>query len=172
MSSVFSWLAVRGLSSHAVLDQLDLIDTGVTHTAGSSQLAGKELPGAWYVVVDYDVDAAGYVSKTPLLERLSQHGDVIACYDSSYGPDSAAAEWRKGQRIWCVEHYCASGETPDHLEYDGDLPVTFSKILASSQAKYADFGFCLYPVAVDLAAEITGFRENREVGLNELAWAN
>ncbi|MGW5106680.1 hypothetical protein [Nocardia sp. NPDC004123] len=171
MSSAFSWLAVRGLSSGAVLDHLGLIDTGVAHTAGSSQLAAKALSDGWYIVVNYDVDPAGYVSKTQLLERLSMQGDVIACYDSSYG-DSAVAEWRSGRRIWSVAHYCVGGEIPDHLEYEGDLPVAFSKILAKAQAAYADFGFCFHAVAIDLAGEVTGSRENRELGLTEIAWAN
>ncbi|WP_410876303.1 hypothetical protein [Nocardia sp. A7] len=170
MASMFSWVAIRGRTPQDVLDDLGLADTGVAHSAGSSRLAGEALSEGWYVVVDYDVDPAGYVSKTRILQQLSQGAEVVACYESSYGPDSAATGWRNGSQVWMVAHYCDSGREPDHLEYEGDLPTAFAEILSDAQTEYtASAGEgCLYGVAVDLAAEMTGFREDGIWDLTEL----
>ncbi|GAB2555182.1 hypothetical protein [Nocardia heshunensis] len=172
MASVFSWIAVRGLTPQTVLKDLGLVDTGVAHSPGNSQLAGEALANGWYVIVDYDVDPDGYVSKTQILERLSRDADVVACYESSYGPDSAATRWKNGRQVWTVTHCCNEGEEPDNLEYDGDLPGDFAEVLEDARADAADFGECLYQVPVDLAAEATGFREDGILDLTELAWAN
>ncbi|MEV0293863.1 hypothetical protein [Nocardia sp. NPDC050710] len=174
MSSMFSWVAVRGRAPEAVLDDLGLTDTGIALSAGSSRLAGEALPDGWYVVVDYDVDPDGYVSDTQTLEQLSREAEVVACYKSSYGPDSAAAQWKSGRQVWIVTHSCDSGAVPDHIEFEGELPEVFADILADAHAEYADSGGteCLYEVAVDLAAEITGFREDDIRDLTELTWAD
>lgn len=174
MTSVFSWVAVRGRSPQAVLGDLGLIDTGVAHSAGSSRLAGEALPDGWYVVVDYDVDPEGYISDTQTLGQLSQQADVVACYQSSYGPDSAASQWANGRQVWIVTHSCDSGAIRDHLAYEGNLPEVFTEILDDARAEYtaSDGEQCLYQVPVDLAAEITGFREDDILDLTELVWAD
>lgn len=169
---MFSWVAIRGRTPQDVLGDLGLADTGVAHSAGSSRLAGEALPEGWYVVIDYDVDPQGYVSDAQTLRQLSQEAEVVACYQSSYGPDSAAVGWKDGRQVWTVTHNCDSGATPDHLEYEGALPEVFADILADAQEEYAaaEGTECMYEVAVDLAAEMTGFREDEIWDLTELAW--
>ncbi|MGQ4601531.1 hypothetical protein [Nocardia sp. R6R-6] len=154
MGDILSWVAVRGQSRSSVLDELDLTDIEGVDQGGVDAVSLAD----WHIVFDPEVNPPGYLRYPDVLQRLSRGAEVVACYESSFGPSSVAAGLRDGRQSWVVGH--DRDVSADHLEYEGDLPGEFADVLARARARQAasrevDF---LYEVPLELAWLVTGYR--------------
>ena len=168
MGYSLSWMGVKDVSLHVVLEALALTRTGRRQEIPDSPLNGVNLPSGWYLVIannkspDFFADSA--------LQRLSTDGELVTCFVEEHVMYSSATGWKGGRKVWSVLH--DSQLDIEHLETAGDLPSNFSlirdRLHASQEAaggRSADVDYT-FNVPVELAEARTGFRH--DLGLPEL----
>lgn len=157
MGYSLSWLAVRGKDSRVLLPQLGLSGTGEREEIPESEIAGAQLPGEWYVIVnDHDIR---FVDDA-VLERISVGCEAVTCFVEEHVMCSAATGWSDGKEVWAVIHNAQ--ERLDHLVEEGLLPTEFAAIRDGLCAKKADGVDFIFDVPVELAGALTGFRHDRD----------
>ncbi len=153
MGDIVSWVAVRGRSRTTVLDVLGLaeIESGAS---GAESVSFAD----WHIVFDPYVNPPGFLRYPEVLRPLSKGAEVVAYYESSFGPSSSAAGFSDGRQIWGVRH--DRDVAVDHLEHEDDPPGEFADFLArarANQASSAEVDY-FYEVPTELARLATGFR--------------
>ncbi|MEV5647405.1 hypothetical protein AB0L57_04050 [Nocardia sp. NPDC052254] len=164
MGYTFSWVAVRGQVPGDLFDQLGLVALSDRRADTEPDFIAAASRGGWVIVAVRDI-CPGYPNQADLLKRLSRDCELIACYESTYGPESAAAAWKNGRLLWKVEHRTDGDRTPADIACEGDLPPSFEEILTVAQTRpreYTDVDH-LYEVPIDLAKAVTGFRQDEDV---------
>jgi hypothetical protein len=157
MGFSLSWLAVRGKTPEALLEQLGLSRTGEHEEIPESEIVGAQLPGGWYVVVnDHDVR---FVDDA-VLEMVSVGGEAVTCFVEEHVMCSAATGWKNGKEVWAVIHEAERGL--EHLAEDGRLPPELAAIRDRLGAEEADGVDYIFDVPVELAEALTGFRHDRD----------
>ena len=157
MGDIVSWVAVRGRSRATVLDALGLAEIESAESGAESVSLAD-----WHIVFKPDVDPPGFLRYPEVLRPLSRGAEVVAYYESSFGPSSSAVGYRDGQQIWGVHH--DRDVSIDHLELEGDPPGGFADVLAHARVNQESGSaevdhFCEVPTEVARLA--TGFRANR-----------
>jgi hypothetical protein len=157
-----SWLAVRGKSSQAALQELALAPTGERdELPAESPIAGVALPGGWYVVI---LDHGFF--EEPTIRDLSIGCEVVAGFVEEHVMYSRAEQWRDGALIWRVVHDAQEGIR--HLELEGALPADSDAVrkrlvdeqeAAGGEAAGVDYMFDAPP---DIARLVTGFSYDLE----------
>jgi hypothetical protein len=165
MGYSMSWAAVKGSTPQAVRDTLVLRATGAREEIPESDITAVELPGGWYMVVS-DRDGL-HLTSDEVLARLSALGEVIACYVEEHVMFSSAECWRRGRRVWSVQHDAQRGM--EHLTAEGELPPTFSSVRDELRAKQeaaggseADVDY-IWDAPVTLAHQLTGWRHDHVI---------
>ena len=158
MGASLSWVAVRGKSRDAILEQLRLVGTGQKEEIPESPIAGAELRDGWFLVVANNFD---FAEQQPLAQ-LSAAGELVTCAVEEHVMVSSASAWRDGRQVWSVLH--DSQVARCHLATEGELPPEFpvirDELLASQEADGGDASDVdfVFDVPVNVARAMTGYR--------------
>ena len=165
MGYSLSWLAVRGKSPEAVQGELGFRPTGEREEIPEADLSGVELPNGWYLIVS---NRSEQVASDAAMQRLSiSGGELVTCFVEEHVMFSSATGWKDGRKCWSVIHNAQ--ERCDHLDTQGNLPSTFSSILAQLKTKQQDADAnkrrvdFLFDVPVELARSLVGYRHDKDV---------
>jgi hypothetical protein len=118
MGFAISWLAVRGKSPEAVLQELGLTPTGEITDYAESLFTGRAVPSGWFLLV---IDAFGhdFVQRTALA-ALARNCEVVACSIEEHVGFCSSELWGNGTQVWHVEHDAQKGA--EHLSHSGSVP--------------------------------------------------
>ena len=161
MGYSLSWIAVRGKSPESVLAQLKLAPSGRFEETPGAPLSAATLPSGWFIVIANDCN---YADRSPLKE-LSRDAEVVACAVEEHVMASGASCYVDGKEQWCIAHDSERGL--NHLDISGDPPQGTRAIRKRAEAQQKADGAdeaevdYLCEVAIELAAELTGFRHDR-----------
>jgi len=152
-----AWVTVHGSSKGDILDVLRMTDTGKPDQYFESDLAGGQLSGGWYVILDRTFG----IYDEKWWRPLSRRARVIAAAMSEGAMVSAAREWADEREIWFVEHDGNDGG--DKLETFGVFPREFTairdkQIALQRGAKGVDH---IFDIPIELAYQIAGFRPDK-----------
>ena len=152
-----AWLAVRGLPKAEVLQRLGLVET--ENTAGwiDFALSCVERPGGWTVVL---MDL-GDLPERPVLEALSEAGEVLTCEISETVMVGEAQGFAGGRRLWRVLHD-GGFKGVDHLQVDGAPPAEWEpikvRLTALQDDDRSDMTDYLFEAPAALVFALCGFR--------------
>src|SRR3954449_714086 len=94
-----SWLAVKGKSARAVLDELSLQEAPPGEAKGYFPY-GSQLPTGWYVVCSGVFGLRVLSDET--VQRLSQDCELVRGSVEDNEMVSVAEGWKDGRRLWSV----------------------------------------------------------------------
>jgi hypothetical protein len=162
MGYSLSWLATKGKSPQAVLQELGFQGTGKRQQFTASDLSAAGLGNSWYLIV---AEHSDNVAPDSILERLTSGCEAVTCFVEEHVMVSQAAGWKNGQKVWSIIHDCQID--PDHLEVQGKPPLAFAGIRERLWAKKEkerggkfDCDF-IFDIPVETARELTGYRHDQ-----------
>lgn len=124
MGYSISWVAVKEKAPEALLQELGLARSGVMADYGETPFSGRLLPSGWFLVVFNRCEHKFTAPKW--LALLSGNCDLVAGSAEEHVMVSASEFWRKGRKIWRIEH--DAQESIDHLSTSGALPDSYAAI--------------------------------------------
>jgi hypothetical protein len=156
-----SWLAVKGKSPQAVLEELRLrLDPAGQHKGLAPH--GGQLSTGWYVVLS-GVFGLQTLSDE-VVQRLSVGCEVVRGSIEDNEMVSVAEGWKNGQRLWSVTHDPSQGD--EHLGVEGELPSIFASIrdrLLAEQRSETDPVDHVFDIPVQLAKSLTGYHPDETI---------
>lgn len=162
MGFAISWLAVKGKSPEAVVQELGLTPTGETTEYGESLFTGRTLSSGWFLLVINQCEH-DFV-KRESLSSLSTNCDVIACSIEEHVMFCSSELWKNGAQIWCIEH--DAQKSIDHISSSGPLPDDYSAIerefsgeQKKAGGKKADTDY-FFEIPLQTAKSIIGFKHD------------
>jgi hypothetical protein len=161
------WIAVRGKSPDAVLNELNFTRTGERSELIETGYYLAALPNGWFVVIDDHQDFHFYNDKT--FQQITQSCEIVTCAVEEHTMYSAASHWKDGQKLWSVDHDSSKGV--ENLMISGDLPLAYASIrdrqLAHQRSdRTANQGIgvdYVFEVPIQLADELTGYRHDKDL---------
>jgi hypothetical protein len=152
MGAALSIFAVKQKSPENVREILHLRSTGRRGYFPEFKFSGASLPTGWYLVCEWHHEFTDAE-----LARLSENGEVVACFVEEHAMVSRAAAWKDGRQVWAVVHDAELDLR--HLEVQGTPPPQFADIRDEMLAKPApDVCDYVFNIPVSLVADLTGFR--------------
>ena len=163
MGFSLSWLAVKGKSSQAVLEELGFRSTGQHESIPESELTAVKMPNGWYLIVSQHTEQ---VVSDSLLRKLSASGcELVTCSVEEHVMVSKSSEWKDGRIYWVVSHDAQKGS--QDLDYQGELPSDFNSIKDGLIAKKLPDCDYIFDIPVETARSVVGYRYDQDVpGLN------
>lgn len=163
MGVSIAWLGIKGVERATSLKKLGLIPTIETQDFLPSRKepsytdqVGKS---GWHVIVGRSSD--NRLISDPILEMLSEKGEIITCAIEEHVMFAKTTCWKDGRRIWSVSH---EGESEiGDIRAEGQLPEAYCRHLTWAQgmlAKYPDPGDYMFEVITRLASDMTGFKHD------------
>lgn len=164
MGNSLSWLAVKGKSPEAVLEELQLSSTGTPGEVCRSPLVAATSNAGWYLIVANRCEH--HIISAPVVERLSASCDVVTCTVEEHVMFSEAIGWRHGRRLWSVTHRGEDDSTKKTVSEKGTLPSEYFAIRdrffrqqEAEDAADAEVDF-IFEIPVVLAQTFAGYKHD------------
>lgn len=162
MGYSLSWMAVRGKSAQAILNELSFCMTDKREEIPESDLTAVEMPNGWYIIVsNHDPQVVSDVA----MRRLASSGcEIVTCFVEEHVMVSSATGWKDGLLRWSVTHDAQEGLL--HLEIEGEPPPEFAAIrdrMFAEQATGDQDCDYIFDVPVETARSITGYRYDEDI---------
>jgi len=162
MGFAISWLAVKGKTPEAVIQELGLTPTGEMAEYGESLFTGRALPSGWFLLVINQCEHK--FVKPNSLASLSSNCEAIACSIEEHVMVCTSELWRNGAQVWRIEH--DAQQSIDHISTSGLLPddyPTIEREFAEQQkqagGKKADTDY-FFDIPLQTAKSIVGFKHD------------
>jgi hypothetical protein len=162
VGNAISWLAVRGKSPEAVIQELELTPTGETAQYGEFLFTGRALSNGWFVLVINHCEHDFVKQKS--LASLSKNCEVIACSIEEHVMFCSSELWTNGEQIWRIEH--DAQKSIDHINSFGALPEgylaierEFSEEQKKAGGREAEVDY-FFEIPLQTAKSIVGFKHD------------